>query len=78
MCQVLTVAVNSGLVTYPKGYKKVWTGEGVSAWAPQPPEDYVALGHVAASGQQPPSLMQVKKPDTFCSRPKCVLIPARI
>ena len=57
--QVLSVAVNSGLVTWPTGYKRVGYAKGLTVWAPQPPEGYVALGHVATSGEEEPPTNQV-------------------
>lgn len=57
--QVLAIAVNSGLVTYPTEYKKLGYASGLTVWEPLPPEHYVALGHVASTGEEEPSVKQV-------------------
>lgn len=46
--QVIAVAINSGLVTYPTGYTLVWESPGISLWRPVPPAGYVAMGCVAS------------------------------
>lgn len=46
--QVIAVAINSGLVTYPTGYTLVWESSGISFWRPIPPPGYVAMGCVAS------------------------------
>eukprot|EP00884_Botryococcus_braunii_P010315 jgi/Botrbrau1/19285/Bobra.0073s0028.1 len=53
--QVVTVAVNSGLVMFPEGFDKICTGGGVTVWLPRPPPDYVSLGCVATAGNGPPA-----------------------
>jgi len=68
LSQVLSMAVNSGLVTFPTGYKRVGYAKGLTVWSPQPPQGYLALGHVATSGEEEPPTNQV------CSH-KCVLPP---
>ncbi len=57
--QVLTVAVNSGLVTYPTSYKKLGYAPGLTIWEPVPPEHYVYLGHVTTAGEDEPSVKEV-------------------
>ena len=57
--QVVAIAVNSGLVTYPVGYKRVAGADGLALWEPQPPPGYAALGHVATSGGLKPAATQV-------------------
>ena len=54
--QVLAVAVNSGLVTYPTGYTKVWGSRGLALWQPKPHDQYVGLGCIATPGDEAPSL----------------------
>jgi hypothetical protein len=53
------VAVNSGLVTYPEAFDKAWSAGGVTVWTPRAPSAYVALGCVATTGPEPPSLTTV-------------------
>ncbi len=59
--EVMTVAVNSGLVAYPSSFMKVWTGGGATIWRPVPPEGYVSVGDVATCGENstPPELSEV-------------------
>ncbi len=59
--EVMTVAVNSGLVAYPASFKKVWSGGGATVWRPVPPEGYVSVGDVATCGENssPPELSEV-------------------
>jgi hypothetical protein len=64
--QVLSMAVNSGLVTFPIGYKKVGYAQGLAIWAPLPPEGYLSLGHVASSGEDDPPTNQVQFPPLQC------------
>eukprot|EP00798_Chlamydomonas_sp_ICE-L_P025166 gene25166-10797_t len=71
--QVVTVAINSGLVAYPLGYVLVWEGEEVALWRPTPPAGYVAMGCVAtASPDTPPSTKLVG-----CLHKRCV-VEARV
>ena len=60
--QVLTVAVNSGLVTFPTGFTKLGSARGLTLWKPVPVKDYVALGHVASDTEDEPSVKQVLFP----------------
>jgi len=59
--EVMTVAVNSGLVAYPASFKKVWSGGGATVWRPVPPEGYVSVGDVVRVGENsaPPDLSEV-------------------
>lgn len=59
--EVMTVAVNSGLVAYPATFKKVWNGGGATVWRPVPPEGYVSVGDVITCGENstPPELSEV-------------------
>jgi hypothetical protein len=57
--QVLSVAVNSGLVAYPVRYSAVYETEGLTVWEPVPPSGYVALGCLATPGDEPPALTEV-------------------
>ncbi|KAL4527774.1 hypothetical protein Ndes2437A_g02912 [Nannochloris sp. 'desiccata'] len=59
--EVMTVAVNSGLVAYPASFKEVWSGGGATVWRPVPPEGYVSVGDVATCGENstPPELSEV-------------------
>ena len=57
--QVLAIAINSGLVTYPSGYKRAGYADGMTLWEPKPPAGYVALGHVAAWGSEQPAATRV-------------------
>ncbi len=52
----MAVAVNSGLVDYPKGFDKVWSAPGLNIWRPQPPKGYVALGCFVSAEDGPPPL----------------------
>jgi hypothetical protein len=45
--QIIAIAINSGLVTYPTGFKLVWESPGVSLWRPIPPPGYVPMGCIA-------------------------------
>ena len=63
--QVLVMAVNSGLVTYPTRYQKLGYANGLTIWEPVPPKDYVALGHVAETGEDEPAVKQVRAPGSF-------------
>ena len=49
--QVVAVAINSGLVTYPSGYTLAWQAAGVNMWRPMPPPGYVALGCLAVPSE---------------------------
>lgn len=51
--------MNSGLVDYPKGFDQVWSAPGLTIWRPQPPTDYVALGCLVSTDEQPPPLSAV-------------------
>lgn len=55
MLQVLALAVNSGLVTFPVSYDKVWSDPGIHLWQPQSPEGYIALGCLATPTPDPPA-----------------------
>ena len=57
--QVVSVAVNSGLVSYPVSYKAAYQTSGLTIWEPVPPEGYVALGCLAAPGDEPPALTEM-------------------
>lgn len=59
LLQVLTMAVNSGLVTYPTKYKKLGYALGLTVWEPVPPEHYISLGHLATTGEDEPSVKEV-------------------
>ena len=50
------MAVNSGLVAFPTGYDPAWSASGIHLWRPQPPKGYLALGCLATSGVEAPSL----------------------
>ena len=54
--KVLALALNSGLVTFPVGYDTVWSAPGIHLWRPKCPEGYIALGCLATTGIDPPSL----------------------
>jgi len=57
--QVVAVAVNSGLVTFPVSYSVAYKTSGLTIWTPQPPEGYAALGCVASPGDDSPALTEV-------------------
>ncbi|KAK9908805.1 hypothetical protein WJX75_003140 [Coccomyxa subellipsoidea] len=57
--QVVSVAVNSGLVSYPVSYKAAYQTSGLTIWEPVPPKGYVALGCLAAPGDEPPALTEM-------------------
>ena len=54
--QVLALAVNSGLVAFPTGYDTVWSAPGIHLWRPKTPEGYLALGCLATTSTEAPSL----------------------
>lgn len=54
--EVLSVAVNSGLGSYPSSYTKLWSGGGACIWRAHPPKDYVAVGDILTLGDQEPEL----------------------
>jgi len=56
ICQVLALAVNSGLVAFPTAYDTVWSAPGIYLWRPRTPEGYISLGCLATSSNEPPSL----------------------
>jgi hypothetical protein len=47
----------------PTGYELLWKGtngsDSASVWAPVPPENYVACGHVIQKGYDPPSTSRI-------------------
>lgn len=51
--------MNSGLVSYPVSYKAAYQTSGLTIWEPVPPEGYVALGCLAAPGDEPPALTEM-------------------
>lgn len=53
------VAVNSGLVAYPLSFKKIGYTSGLSIWEPQPPEGFVAMGHLALGQNEEPDTKDV-------------------
>jgi hypothetical protein len=57
--QVVALAVNSGLVTYPIGYTRVWEAEGITLWRPQPQPGYRPLGCLATTDDAPPGAKAV-------------------
>ena len=57
--QVVAVAVNSGLVTFPVSYSVAYKTSGLTIWMPKAPEGYTALGCVANPGDDPPALTEV-------------------
>lgn len=57
--QVVAVAVNSGLVTFPVSYSVAYKTAGLTIWIPEAPEGYAALGCVANPGEDPPALTEV-------------------
>ena len=57
--QVVAVAVNSGLVTFPVSYSVAYKTSGLTIWMPEAPEGYTALGCVANPGDDPPALTEV-------------------
>lgn len=59
LLQVVSVAVNSGLVAYPVKYNAAYSTSGLTIWEAVPPEGYVALGCLAAPGDSPPSLTEM-------------------
>ena len=56
LLQVLALAINSGLVAFPTGYDIIWSATGIYLWRPRCPESYIALGCIATSTNDPPSL----------------------
>ena len=56
LLQVLALAINSGLVAFPTGYDIAWSATGIYLWRPRCPESYIALGCIATSTNDPPSL----------------------
>ncbi len=52
--QVVALAINSGLVTYPTGYTRVWEAEGITLWRPQPQPGYRSMGCLATTDGSPP------------------------
>ena len=54
--EVLTAAVNSGLVAYPTAYAQVWSDSGATIWRPAAPEGYVAAGDIVTLTPEPPRL----------------------
>lgn len=59
LSQVVAMAVNSGLVTFPVSYSVAYKTSGLTIWAPQPPPGYAAMGCVANPGDDPPALTEV-------------------
>ena len=59
MLQALAIAVNSGLVAFPTSFKKVGYTDTFSIWAPIPPADFVALGHVVSQQDGEPRVKDV-------------------
>jgi Vacuolar protein sorting-associated protein 62 len=57
--QALAVAVNSGLVDYPVGFRQVWGCEGLTVWQPKAPANYAALGCLITTDGKQPSLSSV-------------------
>ena len=57
--QVVAVAVNSGLVTFPVSYSVAYKTSGLTIWMPKAPEGYTALGCIANPGDDPPALTEV-------------------
>lgn len=57
--QALAVAVNSGLVDYPNGFKQLWASGGLVVWQPQAPAGYAALGCVVTTDGEQPALSSV-------------------
>lgn len=56
LIQVLALAINSGLVAFPTGYDVAWSATGIYLWRPRCPTSYIALGCIATSTSDPPSL----------------------
>ena len=54
--QVLALAINSGLVAFPTGYDLAWSASGICIWRPTCPQGYIALGCLATTTTDPPSL----------------------
>ena len=59
LCQVVAVAVNSGLVTFPVSYSVAYKTSGLTIWMPKAPKGYTALGCIANPGDDPPALTAV-------------------
>ena len=56
LLQVLALAINSGLAAFPTGFDIAWSATGIYLWRPRCPESYIALGCIATSTKDPPSL----------------------
>lgn len=82
--QVIAIAINSGLVTYPTGYTLVWESPGASFWRPVPPTGYVALGCIASPAISAPRPVSPDAPDQRSSaavppsRKACVVVAKQV
>jgi vacuolar protein sorting-associated protein 13A/C len=51
--EVMSVALNSGVVAWPQKYKQVWQAESATVWQPVAPQGYIALGSFVTLGEEP-------------------------
>ena len=57
--QVLSVAVNSGIVAYPVSFKSIYSSPKLSLWLPVAPEGYAAIGCLATTNETSPSVTDI-------------------
>lgn len=72
--QVIAIAINSGLVTYPTGFTLVWESPGVSLWRPVPPPGYVSMGCLASINNSSSSSSSAVPP----ARKTCVVVAQQV
>lgn len=51
---MVALAINSGFVTYPTSYQRVWESRDITIWRPVPPPGYVAMGCISSMTTTPP------------------------
>ena len=57
--QVLSVAVNSGVVAYPVRFKSIYSSPKLSIWQPEAPEGYAAVGCLVTPDEEAPSVTDI-------------------
>ncbi|KAK9827173.1 hypothetical protein WJX74_009221 [Apatococcus lobatus] len=57
--QVISVAVNSGIIAYPVRFKAIWSSAKLSVWQPEAPAGYVAIGCLVTTDHEPPAVTEI-------------------
>ena len=57
--QVISVAVNSGIIAYPVKFKSIYSSAKLSLWQPEAPEGYIAVGCLATADRDPPAVTDI-------------------